>query len=92
MKEKEVTTGGQAQQTKKLSYEQLEQICSQLDQQSRALKYQLEQTANVFRRLDYLFKVLENKDCFDFSYVQTVADEIKQIMTIEEPSEEEVKQ
>lgn len=82
------TTGGQAPQTEKLSYEQLEQVCSQLDQQARALQFRLEQTASVFRRLDYLFKVLENERCFDPSYVQECADEIKQIMTIEEPKEE----
>lgn len=85
-------TGGQAPQNEKLSYEQLEQLCSQLDQQARALQFRLEQSVSVFRRLDYLFKVLENKECFDFQYTQEVADEIKQIMTIEEPKEEETKE
>ena len=91
MKEREVTTSGQDPQTKKLTYEQLEQLCSQLDQQARALKIQLTQSVNIFKRLDYLFKILENRDCFEISYTEEVAKEIKEIMTVPEEEKEETK-
>ena len=93
MKEKEVTTDGQVPQTKKLTYEQLEQYCSQLEQQARMLHQRLQETANVFRRLDYLFKILENQTCFSPSYIDDVVKEIQEIMTIpEEENTEETKE
>lgn len=93
MKEKEVTTGGQDPQTKKkLTYEQLEQFCSQLEQQARALHQRLQETANVFRRLDYLFKILENQRCFDPVFIDKVAAEIQEIMTIPEEENTETKE
>ena len=80
---------------KKLSYEELQNVASQLSQQNQQLNLMLQQAmTNIFKRLDYLFKVLENKDCFDSDFVITCADEIKDIITgpVEETKEEEEKE
>lgn len=37
---------------------------------------------NMFKRLEYLFQVLEYKDCFDADFVGDCAEEIKDAMTI----------
>ena len=80
---------------KKLSYEELQNVASQLSQQNQQLNIMLQQAnmTNIFKRLDYLFKVLENKDCFDSDFVITCSDEIKDIITgpVEETKEEEEK-
>ena len=81
---------------KKLSYEELQNVASQLSQQNQQLNLMLQQAnmTNIFKRLDYLFKVLENKDCFDSDFVIACADEIKDIITgpVEETKEEEEKE
>ena len=80
---------------KKLSYEELQNVASQLSQQNQQLNIMLQQAnmTNIFKRLDYLFKVLENKNCFDSDFVIICADEIKDIITgpVEENQEEEEK-
>lgn len=79
----------------KLSYEQLEQIASQLDQQSRQLMNELQKSnmQNIFKRLDYLFKVVENAPMFSDTFVQNCVDEIEGMLTIpkEESEESETK-
>ena len=52
----------ETERPKKMSYEQLEQIAHQLSEQARKLYSQLQQSnmTNMFKRLDYLFKVVEN--------------------------------
>ena len=81
---------------KKLSYEELQNVASQLSQQNQQLNIMLQQAnmTNIFKRLDYLFKVLENKTCFDSDFVITCADEIKDVITgpVEETKEEEEKE
>ena len=81
---------------KKLSYEELQNVASQLSQQNQQLNIMLQQAnmTNIFKRLDYLFKVLENKDCFDSDFVITCSAEIKDIITgpVEETKEEEEKE
>ena len=39
---------------------------------------------NLFKRLDFLFKVLETEHMFPLAFVQKCADEIKSILTIPE--------
>ena len=39
---------------------------------------------NLFKRLDFLFKVLETEQMFQLGFVQKCADEIKSILTIPE--------
>lgn len=79
---------------KELSYEELKSVAGQLSQQNQQLNMMLQQAnmTNMFKRMDYLFKVLELKDCFDSEFVITCSDEIKELMTPSVESEEEGKE
>lgn len=82
------------EQPQKMSYEQLEQIAHQLSEQARQLYGQLQKSnlSNMFKRLDYLFKVVENGHMFKQDFLDRCVKEIEDIMTVpEEPenSEEE---
>lgn len=70
-------------QKKELSYEELKNVASQLSQQNQELNMMLQHSnmSNAFKRLDYLFKVLELKDCFTPDFVITCSDEIVSMMT-----------
>ena len=78
------------EEKKKLSYEELENVCHQLSDQSQTLYRKLQEAnlSNMFKRLDYLFAVIEHKDVFD-EYPEFFANSVKEIvdtMTIpEEP-------
>lgn len=64
----------------RLSYEQLNNICSELYQQNQNLQRQLQQAnmVNMFKRLDYLFLVLKYEGVFkDPDFVNECIDEIK---------------
>lgn len=76
-------------QTKKLSYEELEQVASQLSEQSRQLYEKLKKQSleNMFMRLNYLFKVVENKDVFSKEFKENCIKEIEDVMTIPESTE-----
>lgn len=88
---KDATTGAQ----QKLTYEQLNDACNQLFQQNQQLIKQVRELniVNAFRRLDYLFKVLEHPENFSADFIGSCAQEIEDSMTIpEEPEEPESKQ
>lgn len=70
----------------KLSYEQLEEVARQMESQLRQVYAKLQDSNmnNLFKRLDFLFKVLETEHMFPLAFVQTCADEIKSILTIQE--------
>lgn len=74
---------------KKLSYEELENYLHQLSEQSRVLMQRLQEAnmTNMFKRLDYLFKVLEleNVELFPEDFIQECIDEI--ISSIRIPKE-----
>ena len=74
---------------KELSYEELKSVAGQLSQQNQQLNMMLQQAnmSNVFKRLDYLFKILELKDCFNSDFVITCSEEIVSIMTPQEQVE-----
>lgn len=76
---------------KKLSYEELENVAKELSQQNQQLNMMIQKSnmSNAFRRLDYLFKVLECKDCFNPDFIVTCSDEIVNIMTIPEEGDVE---
>ena len=80
-------------ETKKLSYEDLENLCHQLSDQSQTLYRKLQEAnmTNMFKRLDYLFAVVENKDAFPEDFVKKTIDEIVVSMTIPEAEKEEEK-
>lgn len=73
---------------KKLTYEELENAAHQLSEQSRQLYKRLQEAemSNLFKRLDYLFKVLDFETFFSRDFVENSAKEIVDIMTI--PKEE----
>ena len=79
---------------KELSYEELKNVAGQLRQQNQQLNMMLQQAnmANMFKRIDYLFKVLEHKLCFDSEFVITCSDEIKEFMTPPVEHQEEEKE
>lgn len=81
---------------KKLSYEQLNEIAHQLSEQNRELyqKVQEMNMANIFKRLDYLFKVVDLSVEFKQEFVNKCKEEITTLMTLpkeEEATGEEVK-
>lgn len=71
---------------KKLSYEELENVARELSQQNQQLNMMIQKSnmSNAFKRLDYLFKVLECRDCFNSDFIVACSDEIVNIMTIPE--------
>ena len=76
---------------KKLTYEELENVCHQLSEQSRNLYQKLQELdlSNLFKRLDYLFRVIENKEAFPDDFIKKCVDEIMTDMTpVETPVEE----
>ena len=76
--------------SQKLTYEQLDNACSQLYQQNQNLIRQIRQIdqVNMFKRLDYLFMVLKYESAFkDADFVNSCIDEIKEAMTIPAPEE-----
>lgn len=76
----------------KLTYEQLNNVCQNLYLENQKLLQQVQQLnmTNAFRRLDYLFKVVENADIIkDADFIGTCIDEIKEAMIVHEPEEEE---
>lgn len=82
-------------ETKALSYEKLKEAASQLSQQNQQLNMMLQQAnmSNAFRRLDYLFKVLELKDCFSSEFVISCSEEVVAMMTPPEQDDDpEVKE
>lgn len=84
----------QDNQTGKLSYEQLNDACSQLYQQNQQLIKQVHQLnmANAFKRLDYLFMVLKYESSIkDAEFVGSCIEEIKAALSVpeEESAEKE---
>lgn len=77
-------------EAKKLSYEELENVCHQLSEQSQTLYRKLQEAnmSNMFKRLDYLFAVVENRAAFPEDFIKKCVDEIITSMTIPEPEKE----
>ena len=76
-------------EAKKLSYEELENVCHQLSEQSQTLYRKLQEAnmSNMFKRLDYLFAVVENRAAFPEDFTKKCIDEIVNSMTIPEAEE-----
>ena len=77
----------------KLSYEQLENVAHQLSEQTKQLymKLQAANMNNMFKRLDYLFKVVENGHMFKQDFLEKCIAEIEEIMTVPEETDKEEK-
>ena len=74
----------------KMSYEQLENIAHQLSEQAKQLYMQLQAAnmSNMFKRLDYLFKVVENGHMFKQDFLEKCIAEIESLITIPKQEEE----
>lgn len=75
----------------KMSYEQLENVAHQLSEQAKQLymKLQAANMSNMFKRLDYLFKVVENGHMFKQDFLEKCIAEIEEIMTVPEETDKE---
>lgn len=85
----------EATQPEKMTYEQLEQVAHELSDQNRKLYAKLQELnmANVFKRMDYLFKVVELQDKgFTGDFVVKAVEEIEDLMTIPKEPQEEKKE
>lgn len=84
-------TSKETERPEKMSYEQLENVAHQLSEQSRQLymKLQAANMNNMFKRLDYLFKVLENGHMFNQDFLTKCVSEIEELMTVPEDTEGE---
>ncbi len=71
----------------KTSYEQLEQTVIQLQQSLMTANNKLRSIDYVSLRLTWLFKVIENAKMFDKEFCNKCAEEIKDLLTLEEPTE-----
>jgi hypothetical protein len=77
---KEMSTP-EVQENTKMSYEELERVANDL-----YIRLQNADMSNMFKRLDYLFRVIKFKDSFTPTFVESCVKEIEMMMTI--PSEE----
>lgn len=73
----------------KMTYEQLEQAAMQLQQRLMMAESKLRSIDFASMRLTWLFKVIENGKVFDKDFSDKCVSEIKELLTLEEPSEEE---
>lgn len=88
-KEKVVEMKPQMQRPEKMSYEQLEGVAHQLSEQNRQLFVKLQELnmTNMFKRLDYLFKVIENGHMFKQYFLEKCIAEVESLMTVPEQEE-----
>lgn len=88
-KEKAVTK--ETERPEKMSYEQLENIAHQLSEQAKQLymKLQAANMSNIFKRLDYLFKVVENGHMFQQDFLEKCIAEIEELLTVPEEDNKE---
>ena len=88
-KKKIVEMKSQVQRPEKMSYEQLENVAHQLSEQAKQLymKLQAANMGNMFKRLDYLFKVVENGHMFKQDFLEKCIAEIEELMTVPEQEE-----
>jgi len=77
---------GETKEEKKLSYEELKSVAGQLQQQNTFMREQLMKARNeeMYKRIDYLFKVVENPNVFDEGFYGKVVEELQNILTIQE--------
>lgn len=75
---------------KKMTYEQLENVAHQLSAQANQLYTKLQEAnmTNMFKRLDYLFKVVENAHAFGEEFVNKCVSEIEDLITLPDNAEE----
>jgi hypothetical protein len=73
----------EVKEQKKMSYEELETLANNL-----YARLQQVEMSNMFRRLDYLFKIVENIHSFPQEFADKCVAEITEFMTIPETKED----
>ena len=83
-------TTKETERPEKMSYEQLENVAHQLSEQAKQLyvKLQAANMSNMFKRLDYLFRVVENGHMFKQDFLEKCIAEIEELMTVPEVEED----
>jgi hypothetical protein len=71
----------------KLSYEELENVANNL-----YARLQQAEMSNMFKRLDYLFKVVKYSGAFTPAFVESCVAEIEEVLTIPAIPTEETKE
>lgn len=79
------------EEPQKATYEQLENYVQQLSQQNIMLRKRLQEfdREDFYKKMDYLFKVVKNKEAFPVEFVNNCVSTIIDAMTPEEPSKED---
>lgn len=79
-----------AEETKKLSYEELEKYASMAAQRNVELENALrdKQMGEVVARLNFLFKVVENAKAFPKEYVAKCVEDIQRVLVVDKPEED----
>lgn len=82
----QVKTAKPVEEKQQLTYEQLNNLARQLSEQNNQLRQKLGEInmVNVFKRLDYCFKVLEHSNYFVQEFVTGISNEIQAVMTVPE--------
>ena len=83
---KKMSADAQTMEEKKYTEAELNAACSQLYQKLMK-EIQARDMVNMFKRLDYLFKVIENRDCFSDTFVYNCTQEIETALTPVESEE-----
>ena len=81
----------EVEQPKELSYEELKNVAAQLQHQNEQMRnaiIKLDYT-NTFKRLDYLFKVIEFSIQFPDDFITNCINEIVDMMTVKEEEKED---
>lgn len=76
----------QDQEIPKYTESQMQAACNQIYQEM-SRKLQQANMGMMLKRLDYLFKVMEFKECFDSGFVISCTEEIKAALTVPEQQE-----
>jgi hypothetical protein len=85
---KDVSASAQIKEEKKYTESELNAACGQLYQKLMK-EIQVRDMTNMFKRLDYLFEVVKNRDCFDDLFVHGCITEIQTALTPVESEDDE---
>lgn len=80
--EKSINQGQEKAQTKRLSYEELNDVANQLSMQLRQAQARIAQMDNTLVRLELLFKVVEFADRFNPDFVVACSNEIESLISL----------
>ena len=77
---KNISARAQVKEEKKYTESEFNAACNQMYQ--RLMKeIQMRDMTNMFKRMDFLFKVIENKECFNESFIRECVEEIEIALT-----------